>query len=255
MIRATLQGECLETRSSIVGHHRRHARNLVAAALLFTLAGCMSQGNATPSETATKSPSPSATPTEVPFDSEFSRDGTFQSHEDVDDIDFVYTIWSAKATPRTYQWYPKGDKFFSFTFQGYDTQQRMRDPFRTKRRVWLERMRIESVTTTKSGSVESPYNLNERAPDITFDPQARTHPRYGMLITSPKGAFELRNQAIKDMAEDTEGITLKFTAIVHVQDKAGTGGYTRKTVSLRLPIAIFESDEATRPQPVPYTAS
>ncbi len=58
-----------------------------------------------------------------PFDSQFTRDGTFQSHvvlPEAPDLDFVYTIYPTKSTPRTNEWYPKGGKFFSFTFQAYD---------------------------------------------------------------------------------------------------------------------------------------
>lgn len=76
-----------------------------------------------------------------------------------------------------------------------------------------------------------------------------------MLITSPKGAFELRNQAIKDMADDTEGVTLTFRFTVHVQAKPGSRRYFRRDVVQELPIAIFSSEYATRPQPVPYNAT
>ncbi|MBM9461434.1 hypothetical protein JK386_16140 [Nocardioides sp. zg-536] len=226
----------------------------LAVVLALGLAACTAQEaepGAAPSETGAVAPAPAP----VKFNSEFSRDGTFQSHIEMDGVDFVFTIWSAKTTPRMQEWYAKGDKYFSFTFQAYDTRQRLRDPFRTKRRVWLERVQISSQTTTKSGGSESPYNIDEYAPDITFDPEARTRKGKGMLITSPKGAFELRNQAIKDMADDTEGITLTFRATVHIQEQARSKKYTAREVTQVLPIAIFESEFATRPQPVPYNAT
>jgi hypothetical protein len=202
-----------------------------------------------------KEPAPRPAVADAPFGSEFTRDGTFQSHTMYDGVDFVYTVWAAKATPRMQEWHPQGDKFFSFTFQGYDTRRRMRDPFRTKRLVWLERMKVTSQTTTKSGATESPYSIDEWAPDVTFDPEARTNGRKGMLITSPKGAFELRNQAIRSLADDTEGVTLTFRFIVHIERRAGSGRYVRREVVQTVPIAIFESEYATRPQPVPYNAS
>ncbi len=224
---------------------------LVSAVLMLT--GCSLIPDEKPAPQPTAQADPTVAP--MPFNSEFSRDGTFQSHILIDGIDFVYTFWAAKTTPRMAEWHPKGDKYFSMSFQGYDTRRRLRDPFRTKRLVWLERVQVTSQTSTSSSTTESPYNLDEWAPDITFDPQARTRGRMGMLITSPKGAFELRNQVIKDMADDTEGITLNLRAVVHIQARAGAKRYVKREVTLQLPIAIFESKYATSPQPVPYNAS
>lgn len=227
------------------------ALSLLAALLLLT-SGCalVERTQATPDPTATREPvAPMA------FGSEFSRDGTFQSHLVADEIDFVFTIWASKATPRTAEWHAKGDKYFSFTFQGYDTRKRLRDPFKSKRKIYLERVQITSTTTTASGAVESPITLDEWAPDVTFDPEAQTRGRMGMLITSPKGGFEMRNQVIRDLADDTEGVTLTFRAIVHVQDKPGADRFTEREVVQELPIAIFASEFATSPQPVPYNAS
>lgn len=231
---------------------RTPARATVAllAAVLLLLQGC-SQAEEKPSPEVVKSPSVAP----MPFNSEFSRDGTFQSHIKLDDIDYVFTIWAAKATPRMAEWRPKGDKFFSFTFQGYDTRAEMRDRFRRKRLIWLERVQVSSSTTTASGTVETPYVLDEWAPDVTFDPEARTSGRKGMLITSPKGAFELRNQVIKDLADDTEGVTLTFRATVHVQQRRGSTSYAKREVSLQIPVAIFASQYPTSPQPVPFNAS
>lgn len=229
----------------------RPLRTLVAAlTALLLLAGC-SPG--TGEEAAAPGDAPVAAP--MPFNSEFSRDGTFQSHIELDDVDYVFTIWASKATPRMAEWRPGGDKFFSFTFQGYDTRAEMRDPFRRKRLIWLERVQVTSTTTTASGTVETPYALDEWAPDITFDPEARTAGRKGMLITSPKGAFELRNQVIKDLAADTEGVTLTFRATVHVQQRRGSKAYATREVSLTIPVAIFASPHPTVPQPVPFNAS
>jgi hypothetical protein len=229
----------------------RAPRRLVVgvAASLLLLSGC----SAAPQPSVQEEPS--ATQTEMPFNSEFSRDGTFQSHADVDDVDFVFTIWAAKATPRMAEWRPKGDKFFSFTFQAYDTRQQMRAPFKSKRLVWLERVQVTSATTTDSGTVESPYSLDEWAPDITFDPEARTSGRKGMLITSPKGAFEIRNQVIKDLADDTQGVTLTFRAVVHMQAKPGSKTYTKREITQTIPVAVHKSKYPTIPQPIPFNAS
>lgn len=192
------------------------------------------------------------------YDSQFTRDGTFQSHIEVDgapEIDFVYTLYPTKSTPRTNEWYPRGKKFFSFTFQAYDLAQGLRDPFATKRKVYLERIKVTSRTITSGGGkTQQPYRLNARAADITFDPEPLTT-RYGMLITSPKGAFELRNQAIMGTSLDTRGIDLMFTATVWIQTEAGGNEYIQREVEQTVPIAIFESEEKTEVAEIPVNAN
>ena len=222
-------------------------------ALALALSGCSvfqgdddkEPGGATPS---------SATTTGDLVNSQFTRDGTFQSHIDVNGVDFVYTLYPTKSTPRTNEWYPKGNKYFSFTFQAYDLDQELRDPFKTKRRVFLDRIEVESATTSASGTVERPYTLNEKASKITFDPEPQGG-KYGMLITSPKGAFELRNQPIGDLAADTTGVTLTFRAEVRIQRSPGSSSYERETIRQEVPIAIFASDTPTQAAEIPVDAN
>ncbi|WP_317698599.1 hypothetical protein [Aeromicrobium sp. REDSEA-S32_B7] len=169
-------------------------------------------------------------------------------------LDFVYTIWPTKSTPRTNEWYPLGDKYFSFTLQAYDLSRRLRDPFRTKRRVYLGKIQVSSATTTSSGEVENPYTLDADARRITFDPEPVAS-RYGMLITSPKGAFELRNQKIGPLAADTKGVTLTFKATVWIQRRAGSREYVPELVTQEVPIAIFASKTPTEAQKIPINAN
>lgn len=242
---------------------RKAGALLLAGLLTLVLAACSNADASPKAEVSSSAPvgggaqvAPGAKVTPIPFNSEFTRDGTYQSHQMLDGIDFVYTIWASKTTPRTHEWFPKGDKYFSFTFQGYDMRRRLRDPFRTKRLIWLQKISVGSRTTTKEGAAESPYHLKAYAPDVTFDPQALQKRGMGMLITSPKGSFEIRNQDIKDMAKDTTGVTLRFHATVHIQNHAGHLGYHTQVISLTLPIAIFKdpTGEGTIPQPVPPDA-
>ncbi|MBU1800714.1 MAG: hypothetical protein KKA97_00415, partial [Actinobacteria bacterium] len=51
----------------------------------------------------------SAAVEEALVDSQFTRDGTFQSHLDVKGakgMDMVLTLYPTKSTPRTNEWYP-----------------------------------------------------------------------------------------------------------------------------------------------------
>ena len=198
---------------------------------------------------------PSPTATETPYPSQFTRDGTFQSHRKIDGMDFVYTLYPTKSTPRTNEWYPKGSKFFSFTFQVYDLDRGLRDPFDTKRLAYLDRITVDSNTVTYDGGrVQHPYRLDADAKRITFDPQP-VSTKYGMLITSPKGAFELRNQQIKPTSLDTKGIDLIFTAVVWVEEAAGSDRFRKEVIRQKVPISIFRSDEPTQAQRIPINAN
>ncbi|MCM0621323.1 hypothetical protein [Nocardioides bruguierae] len=188
---------------------------------------------------------------------QFTRDGTFQSHISVkgaEDVDFVYTLYPTKSTPRTNEWYPRGSKYFSFTFQAYDLARPLRAPFATKRRVYLSRIKVTSSTVTESGATQQPYSLDAVAKKVTFDPEPEST-RYGMLISSPKGSFELRNQRIRPTSLDTERVVLTFTATVHVQTRAGGSDYITRTVRQRVPITIFPSTEKTAVADIPINAN
>ena len=236
------------------------SRTSLTASLLVALlglAGC-SIGNNDPGPTPSQSPTSADAAPDLTVDSQFTRDGTFQSHLSVKDakgVDFVYTLYPTKATPRTNEWYPKGKKYFSFTFQAYDLSRKLRDPFANKRLVYLDTMKVTSATVTADGGrTQHPYKLFVRAKDATFDPQPVTT-RYGMLITSPKGAFELRNNEIGTMSPDTRGVELAFKAIVFVQRAFGSSAYVKRTVTQVVPIAIFESGDATKVAKIPVNAN
>lgn len=229
------------------------AATLLAASVL--LSGCSAFDGLTGSDDPSATPSASPTATETPYPSQFTRDGTFQSHIEINGMDYVYTLYPTKSTPRTNEWYPKGNKYFSFTFQVYDLDREIRDPFSTKRRAYLSRIQVDSDTVTNDGGkVEHPYRLDAEAKKVTFDPEPLST-EYGMLITSPKGAFELRNQKIKPTSQDTRGIDLHFTATVWVQESPGSAKFVKKVIKQKVPIAIFASDKPTKAQSIPVDAN
>ncbi|GAA5146294.1 hypothetical protein GCM10023340_17000 [Nocardioides marinquilinus] len=238
----------------------RAALAAIVALCVVSLSGCsLIQGDEEePESPAPSSPTSADVSEETQIDSQFTRDGTFQSHISVKgakDVDFVYTLYPTKATPRTNEWYPKGDKFFSFTFQAYDLSKKLRAPFESKRLVYLDTIKVTSSTiTVDGGKTQRPYKLKAVASEVTFDPEPLTT-KYGMLITSPKGAFELRNQAIGSVSDDTRGIELTFTAVVNIETEAGSGDYIERKVKQVVPIAIFESDEPTQAAKIPVNAN
>lgn len=235
--------------------HRKTTKIIAAVAAFMTLSACGALDNfgdrtpAVPAATA-----PTAGPTESVFNSQFTEDGTYQSHIDVNGVDFVFTIWPTKSTPRTNDWYPLGNKFFSFTLTAYDLDRGLRDPFKIKRKVYLSRIRVTAKTTAVSGVTETPYTLSSTAAKITFDPEP-VKSRYGMLITSPKGAFELRNQKIGPLALDTQGLTLTFEATVSIQQTDKSKNYDTETINEEVPVTIFKSTKPTKVAPIPIDAN
>ncbi len=239
-------------------------RALAAAArwpsLVAVASGCSQLGIGDSDADSGADAAASATPTAaaLTFDSQFTRDGTFQSHvvlPEAPGMDFVYTLYPTKSTPRTNEWYPQGGKYFSFTFQAYDLDRDLRDPFATKRRTYLSHVTVTSATTTSAGgATEAPYALDVKAAKATFDPEPVTT-KWGMLITSPKGAFELRNQEIGTVSDDTIGVTLTMTASVAVETAPGSNKFTKSQVVQQVPIAIFASDQATEAQEIPVDAN
>jgi len=188
------------------------------------------------------------------FPSQFTRDGTYQSHINIDNVDYVFTLFANKATPRTNLWYARGDKVFSMSLTAYDLDRRLRDPFATKRKVWLGDIRVTSSTRNPGHGSQSPYHLDARAARITFDPEPQRD-RHGMLITSPKGSFELRNQKIGSVAVGTVGVTLHYTATVYAQAGAHSARYRRHVLHLNVPITIFPGTARTAHQAIPLDAN
>ncbi|MFT4189653.1 MAG: hypothetical protein QM621_13890 [Aeromicrobium sp.] len=225
----------------------RRLASVAALALLASLTACGLD------DPADKKPAPvpsATTPTVGPEEatgSMFTDNGTFMSHTTIDGIDFVLTMYPTDATPYTHEWYPKGDKFFTMSMTAYDTDRDERDPYATKRMVFFERLTITSVAVDADGETVGlePYRLDEQPARITFDPEPLADPQYGMVITSPKGAFELRDQVIGDLDPSVRMVTLQFRADVWAQNTAGSAELNRHTIDVEIPIVIFDSDKET----------
>ncbi len=227
---------------------------VLSTALAVSTSACSQLGGAK----ADPVPTPAATSaTPAVEETQFTRDGTFQSHIDIDGVDFVYTLYPTKSTPRTHEWYPLGNKFFTIALTAYDLDRKLRDRFATKRKVYLDRISVASTTDSEGpdGSSAMPYSLNAQARTITMDPEPTQKRGYGMLITSPKGAFELRNQKIGEMPLETRLVTLRISATVFIQRRAGSDRYDRHRVSQKVPITIFASKRPTPSTRIPVDAN
>lgn len=232
----------------------RSAAIVVGIVLLALLTGCGMLD--APGRAATPTVTPTPTPVEVE-QTQFTRDGTFQSHISIDGVDFVYTLYPTKSTPRTNEWYPRGDKFFTLTFTAYDLDRDLRSSFASKRKVYLDRISVTSTTDVDEaqGTSEQPYTLTAEARRVTFDPEPQTKRGMGMLITSPKGSFELRNQKIGEMSLETRLVTLTISSTVYIQRSAGSSSYDRHRVEQEVPITIFGSEQETPFTEIPINAN
>ncbi|MCH1866220.1 hypothetical protein [Nocardioides sp. CFH 31398] len=200
-------------------------------------------------------PQPAAAAPEAapdPIASEFTRDGTVQKHLSVrgeDDIDVVLTMYPTARTPRTHEWFAKGGKYFTYTIQAFDTSRGERDPFDSKREVYLGDVDVTSTVVGADGKADrrarEPYRLDAEARDVTLDPEPAGNAD-GMLITSPKGSFELQDQKLGSVPAGSRGVTLSFDATVYVETTAGSDDVVRRTISTDVPVAIFAFDERTR---------
>ncbi|MFT4300100.1 MAG: hypothetical protein QM597_10745 [Aeromicrobium sp.] len=226
---------------------KRPLASIIAITLLASLAAC----DLNESKDTAPAPVPSATtPTVGPEEatgSMFTDNGTFMSRTTIDGIDFVLTLYPTDATPYTHEWYPKGDKFFTMSMTAYDTERGERDPYATKRMVYFDRLTVTSIAVDADGDTVGlePYRLDEQPARITFDPEPLADPQYGLLITSPKGAFELRDQVIGDLDPSVRMVTLQFRADVWAQNTAGSSDMNRHTIDVEIPMVIFDSDEET----------
>lgn len=192
------------------------------------------------------------------FDSQFSKNGVSNIYKNIAGMDYVLSIFPSQATPRSDQWYPKGKKLFTFTFQAYDLNVDLKAPYASKRLAYLGNVTISSDVTLSgqaSGSVSPPYTINGQAAQLTFDPEPNTFRTYGMRITSPKGVFEMRNQTIGDLPDDTIGVTLHFRFYLTVQRVAGQDVWDEEQIEIDVPIGIFESDQSTPIRDVPVDAA
>jgi len=199
---------------------------------------------------STESPAPD------PLESELTRDGTTQAHLSVrgeEDLDLVLTMYPTARTPRTHEWYPKGGKYFTYTLQAFDTSRGERDPFDTKREVYLGDVDVTSVVVGADGKPDrgarEPYRLDADARDVTLDPEPVGNAD-GMLITSPKGSFELQDQKLGSVPRGTRGVELTFDAVVHVETSAGSDSFDRRTVTTEVPVGIVDSADRTTSDPV-----
>lgn len=245
------------------------AASLSVLLIIVSLAGCgaslqsltglsLPTANASTPSPATSSSAQAPVPVNTSFKSSFTKNGAMHIYTNIEGIDYVMAIYPSQATPDVNKWYPNGNKLFSMNLQAYDLSKDLRAPYGQKRQVYLSTVSITSTVTASSGNGDgssSSFMKYGDARQLTFDPEAVTYMNYGIRLTSPKGIFEMRNQAIGNLPTDTIGITLHFQYFVNVQRNAGGTVYDPHTVNMDVPIGITPSSQATPTTMVPVDAS
>ncbi|HCJ49726.1 MAG TPA: fructose 1,6-bisphosphatase [Microbacterium sp.] len=237
----------------------RRARVAAVAALTaaaISLTGCAQVIDAfnsisSPNEAAA-TPAPNATPVtgevEMPFDSQFTYDGSVQmTYEIADGLQIVLDFWAVDSK-RTREWYPDNPKTFGFAVNVKDTRVDEKAVLKQKRRVFLSNVSISSQTAQTSNQVSSPFQFS--SDPRTLVPTDTIRSSKGLLINSYQGGLLVPETTINQLPQDTYGITLQFALDIWVEGTANDSkSFTQQTVYPVIPIAIYpretETDAAT----------
>jgi len=184
---------------------------------------------------ATQAPTTTAAP--LQYNSVFTDMGSIHPTTMIGtQLELELDMWTEQ---KTHEWYPDNEKLFSFVVNVYDQSVPAEAPFASKRLVYMSNLTVTATTTTTSGNVETPLVLNVDPVAVTLDPEA-LRSDYGLLITSPKGGFQLESNSIGVVADDTEGLSLDFAMTISSETTPGSGVYVTQPVHQLVPVAIFQ---------------
>ncbi len=236
--------------------HRRTVRALALAAVValggpITLTGCtqvVDAFNAIQAQTSgngqsvvVATPSPQATSSEMPFDSRFTYDGSVSlSSEVADGLELRLDVWAVDPK-RTMEWTSSNEKQFGFALNVHDHRVDEKAVLTQKRRVYISSVSITSQTAQTSGQVSNPFQFS--ADPRTLVPSDTLRSDRGLLLNSFQGGLLVPSTSIRQLPNDSYGITLEFALNIAVEGSANSEtSFTQQTVYQYLPIAIFESD-------------
>ncbi|WP_405371698.1 MULTISPECIES: fructose 1,6-bisphosphatase [unclassified Microbacterium] len=234
----------------------RRTRLAAAAALTvgaFALTGCAQVVDAFNSISGTNAaaatPAPASTPVageiEMPFDSQFTYDGSVQmTYEIADQLEVILDFWAVDSK-RTHEWFTDAPKTFGFAVNVHDRRVDEKAVLKQKRRVFLSNVGITSQTAQTSNQVSSPFQFS--SDPRTLVPTDTIRSDKGLLINSFQGGLIVPETTINQLPPDTYGITLQFALDVWVEGTANDAkSFAQQTVYPVIPIAIYsrETEEA-----------
>jgi hypothetical protein len=218
----------------------RAGSTAAAGLLALSLTSCSASGGLfgdNPMAVAQVEPTTVATSAPLEYNSVFTDMGSIHPTAMIgNQLELELDMWTEQ---KTHEWYPDSEKLFSFVVNVYDQTVPADAPFASKRLVYMSNLTVTATTTTTSGNVETPLVLNVDPVAVTLDPEA-LRSDYGLLITSPKGGFQLESNAIGEVAADTEGLSLDFAMTISSESAPGSGVYVTQPVHQLVPVAIFQ---------------
>ncbi|MCK6079068.1 fructose 1,6-bisphosphatase [Microbacterium sp. EYE_5] len=232
---------------------RRLAALAVVTAAALSMTGCSQVVEAFNSisgqqNAAAATPAPNATPAtgevEMPFDSQFTYDGSVQmTYEIADGLQIILDFWAVDSK-RTREWYPDAAKTFGFAVNVKDTRVDEKAVLKQKRRVFLSNVSISSQTAQSSNQVSSPFQFS--ADPRTLVPTDTIRSSKGLLINSYQGGLLVPETTINQLPQDTYGITLQFALDIWVEGTANDAkSFAQQTVYPVIPIAIYPRETET----------
>ncbi|CAL4860802.1 fructose 1,6-bisphosphatase [Microbacterium sp. MM2322] len=232
---------------------RRLAVVVLAAVAAVSLSGCAQVVEAFnsmsgSSNNAAATPAPNATPAagtaEMPFDSQFTYDGSVQmTYEIADGLQIILDFWAVDSK-RTREWHPDNPKTFGFAVNVKDTRVDEKAVLKQKRRVFLSNVTISSQTAQTSNQVSSPFQFS--ADPRTLVPTDTIRSSRGLLINSFQGGLLVPETTINQLPQDTYGITLQFALDIWVEGTADDEkSFAQQTVYPVIPIAIYPRETET----------
>ncbi|PZU33455.1 MAG: fructose 1,6-bisphosphatase [Microbacterium sp.] len=237
--------------SSTAARVRAIALTASAVLLLTSLTGCSQIASAfnglQQEAVATPSPNPSSTVATMPFDSQFTYDGSVSLTTDVaDGLEVRLDVWAADPK-RTQEWSPDGEKTFGFAVNVYDHRVDEKAVLTQKRRVYLSMVSITSQlsqSTVGAQQITSPFQFS--ADPRTLVPTDTLRSDRGLLLNSYQGGLLVPETTIHQLPADAYGITLQFALQIWVEGSANTDtSFAQQTVYQVLPIAIFSPSTTT----------
>jgi hypothetical protein len=199
-----------------------------------------SAADSNPAAVVTPEPAPSAS---MAFDSQFSYDGSVSlTSEIADGLQVTLDAWAVDSR-RTMEWTPEAEKTFGFAINAYDSRVDEKAVLAQKRRVFISSISITSQTAQSSGQVQSPFQFS--ADPRTLVPADTIRSDRGLLLNSFQGGLLVPETSIRQLPNDTYGITLEFSMNVWVEGSANDeASFTQQTVYQYLPIAIYPAGAA-----------
>jgi hypothetical protein len=217
----------------------------IVGLMAASLSGCAAVGSVfglVPASEVTATPTPTATV--APFESEFTDMGAVHPASLIGtSLNLNLDMWTEQ---KTHEWTANSEKLFSLVIDALDTTVPAEAAFALKRQVFMSNVTVTGTPVTADGTEGTPIPLINVDPiAATLDPEA-LRSVYGLLITSPKGGFQLESTDIGPLEDGVTGIIIDVKMTITAESAGGSAAYAAQVVEQQIPVAIFTDAEAAK---------